>query len=185
MQDPYNNIIRTTIEAMAAVFGGTQSLHTNSFDEALGLPTVFSARIARNTQIILQEETGIPKVCFAQYFVYILLYSVRRTKCYCTRPEHNGNSLTQCCMPSVLPQPEATCNSAVYHETSYCAEWVRNIYWGTGVDLVLELVNLRQSFYPGFLLFCFSSPYTYQLVFLHSLALYFIFYSHLTEQVHN
>lgn len=61
-QDPYNNIIRTTIEAMAAVFGGTQSLHTNSFDEALGLPTVFSARIARNTQIILQEETGIPKV---------------------------------------------------------------------------------------------------------------------------
>ncbi|XP_042220504.1 methylmalonyl-CoA mutase, mitochondrial-like [Homarus americanus] len=61
-QDPYNNVIRTTIEAMAAVFGGTQSLHTNSFDEALGLPTPFSARIARNTQIILQEETGIPKV---------------------------------------------------------------------------------------------------------------------------
>jgi len=62
MQDPYNNIIRTAIEAMAAVFGGTQSLHTNSFDEALGLPTTFSARIARNTQIILQEESGIPKV---------------------------------------------------------------------------------------------------------------------------
>ncbi|VDP88699.1 unnamed protein product [Echinostoma caproni] len=61
-QDPYNNIIRTTIEAMAAVFGGTQSLHTNSFDEALGLPTKFSARIARNTQIILQEETNITKV---------------------------------------------------------------------------------------------------------------------------
>lgn len=61
-QDPYNNIIRTTVEAMASVFGGTQSLHTNSFDEALGLPTIFSARIARNTQIILQEETGIPKV---------------------------------------------------------------------------------------------------------------------------
>ncbi|EPZ51963.1 methylmalonyl-CoA mutase [Bacteriovorax sp. BAL6_X] len=58
-QDPYNNIIRTTIEAMAAVFGGTQSLHTNSFDEAIALPTEFSARIARNTQIILQEETGI------------------------------------------------------------------------------------------------------------------------------
>lgn len=58
-QDPYNNIIRTTIEAMAAVFGGTQSLHTNSFDEALALPTPFSARIARNTQLILQEETGI------------------------------------------------------------------------------------------------------------------------------
>ena len=61
-QDPYNNIMRTTIEAMAAVFGGTQSLHTNSFDEALGLPTPFSARIARNTQIVIQEESGICKV---------------------------------------------------------------------------------------------------------------------------
>ncbi|GMR41334.1 hypothetical protein PMAYCL1PPCAC_11529, partial [Pristionchus mayeri] len=61
-QDPYNNIIRTTIEAMASVFGGTQSLHTNSFDEALGLPTPFSARIARNTQIIIQEESGICNV---------------------------------------------------------------------------------------------------------------------------
>ncbi|CAF1382878.1 unnamed protein product [Rotaria sordida] len=61
-QDPYNNIIRTTLEALSAVFGGTQSLHTNSFDEALALPSVQSARIARNTQIILQEETGIPKV---------------------------------------------------------------------------------------------------------------------------
>jgi methylmalonyl-CoA mutase len=61
-QDPYNNIVRTTIEAMAAVFGGTQSLHTNSFDEAMALPTEFSARIARNTQLIIQEETGITKV---------------------------------------------------------------------------------------------------------------------------
>lgn len=61
-QDPYNNVIRTTIEAMAAVFGGTQSLHTNSFDEAVALPTDFSARIARNTQIVLQEETGITNV---------------------------------------------------------------------------------------------------------------------------
>lgn len=60
--DPYNNIIRTTVEAMAAVFGGTQSLHTNSFDEAIALPTKFSARIARNTQLIIQEETGIPHV---------------------------------------------------------------------------------------------------------------------------
>jgi methylmalonyl-CoA mutase len=60
--DPYNNIIRTTIEAMAAVLGGTQSLHTNSFDEALALPTDTSARIARNTQLILQEETGITNV---------------------------------------------------------------------------------------------------------------------------
>ena len=61
-QDPYNNVVRTTVEAMAAVFGGTQSLHTNSFDEAIALPTEFSARIARNTQLILQEETGIPAV---------------------------------------------------------------------------------------------------------------------------
>ncbi|TRY62736.1 hypothetical protein TCAL_08681 [Tigriopus californicus] len=61
-QDPYNNIMRTCIEGMAAVFGGTQSLHTNSFDEALALPSVFSARLARNTQLILQEETGITKV---------------------------------------------------------------------------------------------------------------------------
>ena len=61
-QDPYNNIVRTTIEAMAAVFGGTQSLHTNSFDEAIALPTEFSARIARNTQLIIQEETHIPHV---------------------------------------------------------------------------------------------------------------------------
>jgi methylmalonyl-CoA mutase len=61
-QDPYNNVVRTTVEAMAAVFGGTQSLHTNSFDEALALPTTASARLARNTQLILQEETGIPAV---------------------------------------------------------------------------------------------------------------------------
>ena len=58
-QDPYNNVARTTVEAMAAVLGGTQSLHTNSFDEALALPTPASARIARNTQLILMEETGI------------------------------------------------------------------------------------------------------------------------------
>jgi methylmalonyl-CoA mutase len=61
-QDPYNNIVRTTIEAMAAVFGGTQSLHTNSFDEAIALPTEFAARIARNTQLIIQEETHITQV---------------------------------------------------------------------------------------------------------------------------
>jgi len=61
-QDPYNNIVRTTIEAMAAVFGGTQSLHTNSFDEAIALPTEFSSRIARNTQLIIQEETHIANV---------------------------------------------------------------------------------------------------------------------------
>src|SRR5262249_15587009 len=58
---PYNNIIRTTVEALAAALGGTQSLHTNAFDEALALPTPFSASIARNTQLILQEETGITR----------------------------------------------------------------------------------------------------------------------------
>lgn len=61
-QDPYNNVVRTTIEAMAAVFGGTQSLHTNALDEAIALPSEFAARIARNTQLILQEETGITDV---------------------------------------------------------------------------------------------------------------------------
>ncbi|SDO80794.1 methylmalonyl-CoA mutase [Desulforhopalus singaporensis] len=61
-QDPYNNVIRTTMEALSAVLGGTQSLHTNSFDEAIGLPTDFSARIARNTQIIIQDESNITKV---------------------------------------------------------------------------------------------------------------------------
>jgi methylmalonyl-CoA mutase len=60
-QDPYNNVIRTTVEAMAAALGGTQSLHTNAFDEAIALPTDFSARIARNTQLVLQHETGITK----------------------------------------------------------------------------------------------------------------------------
>lgn len=60
-QDPYNNVVRTTVEALAAVLGGTQSLHTNSFDEALGLPTPFSARIARNTQLIIAEETGVTR----------------------------------------------------------------------------------------------------------------------------
>src|SRR5688572_465317 len=61
-QDPYNNVVRTTIEAMAAVFGGTQSLHTNAFDEAIALPTEFSSRIARNTQLVIQEETHITNV---------------------------------------------------------------------------------------------------------------------------
>ena len=61
-QDPYNNIVRTAYEAMSAVLGGTQSLHTNSFDEAIALPTAFSSRIARNTQLILQNETGVTKV---------------------------------------------------------------------------------------------------------------------------
>src|SRR5690606_22674682 len=61
-QDPYNNVIRTAYEAMAAVLGGTQSLHTNALDEAIALPTDFSARIARNTQLILAEETGVPHV---------------------------------------------------------------------------------------------------------------------------
>jgi methylmalonyl-CoA mutase len=78
-QDPMNNVIRTTIEAMAAVFGGTQSLHTNAFDEALGLPTDATARVARNTQLILQEETGIPHVIDpwgGSYFMESLTASV-------------------------------------------------------------------------------------------------------------
>ena len=61
-QDPYNNVVRTAFEAMAAVLGGTQSLHTNALDEAIALPTEFSARIVRNTQLILAEETGVTKV---------------------------------------------------------------------------------------------------------------------------
>jgi methylmalonyl-CoA mutase len=80
-QDPFNNIIRTTIEAMAAVFGGTQSLHTNSFDEAIALPTDASARVARNTQLILQLETGIPKVIDpwgGSYFMESLTHALAR-----------------------------------------------------------------------------------------------------------
>ena len=78
-QDPFNNIVRTTIEAMAATLGGTQSLHTNSYDEALGLPTETSARIARNTQLILQEEAGIPHVIDpfgGSYFMESLTHSL-------------------------------------------------------------------------------------------------------------
>ncbi len=80
-QDPYNNVIRTTIEAMAAILGGTQSLHTNGFDEAVTLPTPFSARIARNTQLILAEETGIPHVIDplgGSYYVESLTASMAR-----------------------------------------------------------------------------------------------------------
>jgi methylmalonyl-CoA mutase len=80
-QDPYNNVVRTTIEAMAAVLGGTQSLHTNGFDEAVTLPTEFSARIARNTQLILAEETGITNVIDplgGSYYVESLTHSIAR-----------------------------------------------------------------------------------------------------------
>ncbi|HUA51226.1 MAG TPA: methylmalonyl-CoA mutase [Candidatus Sulfotelmatobacter sp.] len=80
-QDPYNNIVRTAIEALAAVLGGTQSLHTNSFDEALALPSPFAARIARNTQLILAEETGIPHVIDplgGSYYVESLTCSLAR-----------------------------------------------------------------------------------------------------------
>jgi methylmalonyl-CoA mutase len=78
-QDPYNNVIRTTIEALAAVLGGTQSLHTNSFDEALALPTPFSAKIARNTQLVIAEETGITHVVDplgGSYYVESLTHSL-------------------------------------------------------------------------------------------------------------
>ncbi len=78
-QDPLNNVVRTTIEAMAAVFGGTQSLHTNAYDEAVGLPTDTTARVARNTQLILQEESGIPHVIDpfgGSYFMESLTHSL-------------------------------------------------------------------------------------------------------------
>nr|MDP9336885.1 methylmalonyl-CoA mutase [Actinomycetota bacterium] len=78
-QDPYNNIVRTAYEALAAVLGGTQSLHTNSFDEAIALPSDFAARIARNTQLILAEETGIPHVVDplgGSYYVEALTQSI-------------------------------------------------------------------------------------------------------------
>lgn len=80
-QDPYNNVIRTTIEAMAAVLGGTQSLHTNAFDEALGLPTKFSARIARNTQLIIAEESGVTNVVDplgGSYYIENLTHSLAK-----------------------------------------------------------------------------------------------------------
>ncbi|MBM3484903.1 MAG: methylmalonyl-CoA mutase [Alphaproteobacteria bacterium] len=80
-QDPYNNVIRTAYEALAAVLGGTQSLHTNALDEAIALPTDFSARIARNTQLILQHETGVPKVADplgGSYYVEALTHSLAR-----------------------------------------------------------------------------------------------------------
>src|SRR5689334_22011508 len=78
-QDPYNNIVRTTVEALAAVLGGTQSLHTNSFDEAIALPTEFSARIARNTQLILQHESQVTRVVDplgGSYYVEALTHSL-------------------------------------------------------------------------------------------------------------
>ncbi|MCE2392734.1 MAG: methylmalonyl-CoA mutase [Proteobacteria bacterium] len=80
-QDPYNNIVRTTIEALAAVLGGTQSLHTNSFDEAISLPTPTSSRVARNTQLILAEETGVTKVIdplAGSYYVESLTHAIAR-----------------------------------------------------------------------------------------------------------
>ena len=78
-QDPYNNVVRTTVEALAAVLGGTQSLHTNAFDEALALPTDTSARLARNTQLVLREETGVTKVVdplAGSYYVESLTHSL-------------------------------------------------------------------------------------------------------------
>ena len=79
-QDPYNNVVRTAYEAMSAVLGGTQSLHTNALDEAIALPTEFAARIARNTQLILQEETGCTNVVdplAGSYYVESLTGSIR------------------------------------------------------------------------------------------------------------
>ena len=80
-QDPHNNIVRTTLEALAAVLGGTQSLHTNAFDEAIALPTEASARVARNTQLILQHESQITHVADplgGSYYVEALTHSLAR-----------------------------------------------------------------------------------------------------------
>lgn len=96
-QDPHNNVIRTTVEAMAAVMGGTQSLHTNSFDEALGLPTEFSARIARNTQLVLQVSEGID-----HQRSYVPL--VR-----CTRKVHRGRCFAV--LPVGLGAPGTVCGA--------------------------------------------------------------------------
>lgn len=96
-QDPYNNIVRTTIEAMAAIFGGTQSLHTNAFDEAVSLPTETSSRIARNTQIILQEETNITKVVDpwgGSYMMETLTHNlIEKVEGLLEEIEHNGGML--------------------------------------------------------------------------------------------
>lgn len=93
-QDPYNNVIRTTIEAMAAVFGGTQSLHTNALDEAIALPSEFSARIARNTQLIIQEETDICHTVDpwgGSYFMEKLTHDlIERAKIIMAEVEKNG-----------------------------------------------------------------------------------------------
>jgi hypothetical protein len=89
-QQPHNNIIRTTIEAMAAALGGTQSLHTNSFDEALALPTDFSARLARNTQIILQVRGG---GLSAMLFCYLCCWAAANGA-YC--PLHPSCGLSGC-----------------------------------------------------------------------------------------
>ncbi len=92
--DPFNNIVRTTIEAMAATLGGTQSLHTNAFDEALALPSETSARIARNTQLILQEEAGIPRVIDplgGSYYIESLTHSlIKATEKLMAEIEHLG-----------------------------------------------------------------------------------------------
>jgi len=101
-QDPYNNVVRTTIEAMAAVLGGTQSLHTNSFDEALALPTPTSARIARNTQLIIAEETGIPRVIdplggsyYVEHLTASLAEAARRPPAGPHRPRRGGHRRRQ------------------------------------------------------------------------------------------
>jgi methylmalonyl-CoA mutase len=97
-KDPYNNVIRTTVEAMAAVLGGTQSLHTNAFDEALALPTDASARIARNTQLVLQEETGITRVVDplgGSYYVEALTKELADAALDLIRQVEAGGGMTQ------------------------------------------------------------------------------------------
>ena len=92
-QDPYNNVIRTTVEALAAVLGGTQTLHTNALDEAIALPTDFSARIARNTQLVLQEESGVTHVVDplgGSYYVEALTATAGRRSASADRRSRRG-----------------------------------------------------------------------------------------------
>ena len=117
-QDPHNNIIRTTLEALAAVLGGTQSLHTNSFDEALALPTPASARVARTTQLILAEETRIPRVIDplgGSYYLESLTHSLAAARALIDEVEAMGGmtKAVEAGMPPHAgndPEPQPLCH---------------------------------------------------------------------------
>ena len=100
-QDAYNNIVRTTIEALAAVLGGTQSMHTNSYDEAIALPTDFSARIARNTQLILAEESGVTAVADplgGSFYVEARPFQTERERCVMSLIHLPSAGSPACCL---------------------------------------------------------------------------------------